>query len=78
MNATSSHIVGSNMLANVGLWERDILISRKNMAVFQLWIKRIFVASAVLNESMDDDEEPRRKRGKTRAWIRQGETRRFF
>ena len=40
------------------------------MAVSQLWKKRKFVAAAVLIEKMDEDEEPRRKRGKTRAWIK--------
>ena len=32
--------------------------------------KRKFVATAVLIELIDEDEEQRRKRGKARAWIR--------
>ena len=32
------------------------------MAVSQLWKKRKFVATAVLNELTDEDEEPRQKK----------------
>ena len=32
--------------------------------------KRKFAAAALLIELIDEDEELRRKRGKTRAWIR--------
>ena len=48
------------------------------MAVSQLRKKRKFVATAVLIELMDEDEEPRRKRGKTRAWIRRRDEKGFF
>ena len=48
------------------------------MAVSQLWKKRKFVAAAVLIELMNEDEKPRRKRGKTRAWIRRRDKKGFF
>ena len=48
------------------------------MAVSQLWKKRKFVATAVLIELMDEDEPPRRKRGKTRAWISRRDEKIFF
>ena len=40
--------------------------------------KTKFVATAVLIELMDEDEEPRRKRGKTRAWIRRRDEKGFL
>ena len=60
------------------LWKRDILISFKNMAVSQLWKKRKFVATVVLIELMDEDEELRWKRSKTRGWIRRRDEKGFF
>ena len=42
------------------------------------WIKRKFVAAAGLIDLMDEDEELRRKRGKTRAWIRRRDEKGFF
>ena len=43
-----------------------------------MWKKREFVVTEVLIELMDEDEGPRRKRGKTRAWIRRRNEKVFF
>ena len=48
------------------------------MAVSQLWKKRKFVATSVLIELMDEDEEPRRKRSKATAWIMRRDEKAFF
>ena len=41
-------------------------------------MEKKLVATAVLIELMDKDEGPKRKRGKTRAWIRRRDENFFF
>ena len=48
------------------------------MAVSQLRKKRKFVATAILIELMGEDEELRRKRNQTRAWIRRRDKKVFL